>query len=253
MTKSDYKISQNFLTSTRLLQRIVNRSSINKEDTVLEIGTGKGHLTKVLASRCNKVYSIEIDPHLFELAQARLIGIKNIHLIHRDFLKFNLSSFSDYKIFANIPFSKTTAIIHKITTSHHPPRDMWLIMEKGAAKRFMGERSENLRSLSLKPFWKLKIRYYFRRDDFHPKPKVDCVLVHFSLRRTPDLRIDQLQSFQAFVRRGLQGGFQRNRKLLTQKQISIALREAGLPPLRNSDSPTYDQWLCLFRCYLRFT
>ncbi len=50
--QSDYlqklSASQNFITSGKLLHRIVNLSSITRQDTVIEIGTGKGHLTRAL-------------------------------------------------------------------------------------------------------------------------------------------------------------------------------------------------------------
>ena len=52
--------SQNFLTSKRLLERIVRKSTITKNDIVLEIGSGKGHLTEALCRKANFVYSVEI-------------------------------------------------------------------------------------------------------------------------------------------------------------------------------------------------
>ena len=58
--------SQNFLTSRRLLERIVRKSTITKNDIVLEIGSGKGHLTEVLCRKANFVYSVEIDRKLYE-------------------------------------------------------------------------------------------------------------------------------------------------------------------------------------------
>ena len=58
--------SQNFLTSRRLLERIVRISTITKNDLVIEIGTGKGHLTEVLCRRAKYVYSMEIDKKLYE-------------------------------------------------------------------------------------------------------------------------------------------------------------------------------------------
>ncbi len=51
--------SQNFLTSIRLLERTVGKSTITKNDIVIEIGSGKGHLTEVLCSKAKYVYSVE--------------------------------------------------------------------------------------------------------------------------------------------------------------------------------------------------
>ena len=171
--------SQNFLTSRRLLERIVIKSTISRHDTVLEIGAGKGHLTEALCRKAGYVYSVEIDRKLYERAKERLQDFSNIKIVCGDFMKYRLPNKGDYKVFANIPYNLTTKIVKKLTEDAHPPSEMWLVMEKGAAKRFMGMPTETKYSLLLKHRWKLEIIYYFSREDFHPKPSVDSVLLHF--------------------------------------------------------------------------
>ena len=174
--------SQNFLTSRRLLERIVRKSTITKNDIVLEIGSGKGHLTEVLCTKANFVYSVEIDRKLYQHAKERLKHASNLKIICKDFMKYHLSKKGNYKVFANIPFYLTTEIVRKLTEDAHPPSEIWLVMEKGAAKRFLGIPTETKYSLSLKRRWKLDIVYFFNKEDFHPKPSVDSVLLHFLLK-----------------------------------------------------------------------
>ncbi len=174
--------SQNFLTSRRLLERIVRKSTITGNDVVLEIGTGKGHLTEVLCKKANFVYSVEIDRKLYEHAKDRLKNVNNLKIICNDFMKYHLPKKGNYKVFANIPYYLTTKIVRKLTEAAHPPSEIWLVMEKGASKRFLGIPTETKYSLSLKRRWKLDIVYYFNKEDFHPKPSVDSVLLHFSLK-----------------------------------------------------------------------
>lgn len=174
--------SQNFLTGRRLLDRITRISTIQKEDTVLEIGTGKGHLTEALCRRAGFVYSVEIDRKLYERAKIRLQDVKNLKLICGDFLHYALPKRGQYKVFANIPYYITTEIVRKLTEDAHPPSEIWLVMEKGAAKRFMGVGAETKISRMLKRKWKLEIVYYFSGEDFHPKPSVDSVLLYFKKR-----------------------------------------------------------------------
>ncbi len=174
--------SQNFLTGRRLLERIVRISTINKEDTVIEIGTGKGHLTEALCKRAGFVYSVEIDRKLYEHAKGRLKDLKNLKLICGNFLHYKLPRRGAYKVFANIPYYITTEIVRKLTEDAHPPSEIWLVMEKGAAKRFLGVPVETKMSKRLKHNWKMEIVYYFSREDFHPKPAVDSVLLHFQKR-----------------------------------------------------------------------
>ena len=174
--------SQNFLTGRRLLERIVRQSTITKNDIVLEIGSGKGHLTEVLCRKANFVYSVEIDRKLYEHAKKRLKNASNLKIICKDFMKYHLPNKGDYKVFANIPYYLTTKIVRKLTEDAHPPSEIWLVMEKGAAKRFLGIPTETKYSLSLKRRWKLNIVYFFKKEDFHPKPSVDSVLLHFLLK-----------------------------------------------------------------------
>ncbi len=108
--------SQNFLTEWKLIQRIIRLADIQKEDTVLEIGTGKGHLTEALCKRAGKVRSVEIDKKLMESAQKRLMKFDNVELASGDFMKYRLPEKGDYKVFANIPFFLTTQIVVKLSS-----------------------------------------------------------------------------------------------------------------------------------------
>jgi len=257
LSKYDYtkqiSNSQNFLTSRQLIQKILNLSNIRKSDTVLEIGTGKGHLTEALCRKGGFVYSVEIDKKLFESTGVKLASMSNLKLIHDDFLKYALPAKGDYKVFANIPYFITTQIIEKLTDAPNPPSDIWLIMEKGAAKRFMGIPKENMKSLLLKVRWNMTILYYFRREDFHPMPSVDSVLLHFSQKQPPDLEKRDFLSFQKFIGHSMRYGVTGKQGLLTKRQAATALKKAGIPFDFEDGVTLYIQWLCLFRCYKKFS
>lgn len=244
--------SQNFITNGQLIRKIVNLSSIGKNDTVLEIGTGKGHLTEALCRKGGQIYSVELDRKLFERTRSKLSHLSNLKLIHGDFLKYSLPVKGNYKVFANIPYFITTQIIEKLTNAPNPPSDIWLIMEKGAAKRFMGSPKENGKSLLLKVRWDMKILYHFRREDFHPMPSVDSVLLHFKQKATPDLEKADYLSFQKFIEHSMKYGICGRQGLLTKRQVTVALKRAGLPPAYEDRVTLYIQWLCLFRCYRNF-
>lgn len=242
-------VSQNFITSQKLIHRIVRLSGIGKKDTVFEIGTGKGHLTEALCKEAGYVHSIEIDRKLYETAGKRLSEVTNLHLICGDFLKYPLPDRGDYVVFANIPYNITTQIIEKLTNTVNVPRDIWLIMEKGAAKRWLGLPHETEKSLRLKVYWDAKMQYYFRREDFHPMPSVDSVLVHFSLKPEPDLSRNEYRAFCRFVDEGMKHGICGKSGLLTDRQAQAALKRANLPHAHEDGVTLYIQWLCLFRCW----
>lgn len=243
--------SQNFLTDRRLIRRITRLARLAKTDTVLEIGTGKGHLTEALCRESGSVYSVEIDRKLFDYAGSKLSHLNNLKLVFGDFLKYPLPQKGDYKVFANIPFFITSQIVEKLTQTPNPPEDIWLIMEKGAAMRFLGLPRESAKSLLLKTGWDMEILYYFCREDFHPMPHTSPVLVHFSRKEKPDLMRRDFPSYRKFIRYSMKYGIWGRQGLLTKRQAFAALKQAGLPPAHEDGVTLYIQWLCLFRCWRR--
>lgn len=244
-----YSVSQNFLTDRSLIERLLNQANITQKDTVLEIGAGKGHITKALAGKCQHVISYEIDRKLYEKLALQMP--KNVSLYGRDFLKSPLPK-TPYQVFANIPFSKTTAIVRRLTTADNPPERMWLVMEKGAAKRFCGLPKDQLTSLQIKPFFDTKIVYHFQREDFHPAPRVDVVLVEFVRKQAPDIPLSTRSDYTAFLQYSFARGLLGRQALLTKRQIATALRLAKLPAIPPSGDVRYIQWLCLFRCWQEY-
>lgn len=242
-------ISQNYLTSAGTIRRVLKRTSIHRSDHVIEIGAGKGHITRELTKISGSVEAYELDDRLCSLLQSRLGKIDNLSLKHQDFLSARMPQNRPYKVFSNIPFSITTKIMGKLTCANPLPQEIWLVMEKGAGKRFLGKPRETPASLPIKPYFDIEICYYFSRQDFHPAPSVDVVLLHLTRKADFDIPLSQRKAFARFVENSFRYGLERQ---LTKRQISTALRQAGLPSIRTAREILYIQWLCLFRCWRRF-
>lgn len=245
-------LSQNFMTDSRLLHRIVNRSNISDRDKVMEIGTGKGHLTRILCKKAGFVTSIEMDKKLYEIARNKLSDCSNLRLIQGDFLQYSLPVKGAYKVFSNIPYFISSQIIDKLTKHPNKPEDIWIVVEKGFAKRLMGIPAESKKSLLLKVHWHINTVYHFQKEDFHPKPSVDSVLLHLSKKACPDIDPGAFTVFEQFVNDSMQYGILHNRSLLTRKQVRTALKLAHLPALTKNERPDYAQWICLFKCFQKF-
>lgn len=240
MPENEYAISQNFLTSSRTIRSLLALTDLCPDDTVLEIGAGKGHITRALAERCAQVLTYEVDPALSSRLRGTLPG--NVRLYAADFLRAPLPK-GPYKVFANIPFSITTDILRRLTQGPNAPQAAWLILEKGAAMRFCGQGRETTASLLLKPWWEVRIVRRLRREDFHPAPRVECVLLELRRKAVPDVPVRDRRLWGQFVARAQQTGLHR---MMTARQMARAFREAGVPM---SATLRYVQWLCLFRCW----
>src|SRR5690242_14070690 len=121
---------QNFLIDLNLVEIIVEAADLTSDDVVLEVGTGTGSLTALMAERAAAVVTVEIDGHLFELASEQLIDLPNVTMLKLDALR-NKNSLDDrlmdelgkhlaaapgrrLKLVANLPYNVATPIISNL-------------------------------------------------------------------------------------------------------------------------------------------
>lgn len=191
-------LSQNFLRDPRLANRLVQLADLDANDIVIEIGPGSGAITSHLARRCRQVLAIEKDPTLALRLTQRFASERTVAIFATDFLEFPLPS-SRYKVFASIPFAITTAIVSKLTTGVSPPEDAWLVMQREAAQRFLGQPVGTLVAALMYPWFATQVRHRFRRSDFVPQPGVDVVLLQMSQRPEPLITRECQNSFRDLV------------------------------------------------------
>lgn len=244
-TRSPYWVSQNFLTSGRVIQPALRKTSLSPGDHVIEIGPGKGHLTLAVLKRCGRLTAVEIDPALVARLREKFAHDPRLNLVQADFLRWQLPRRGSYKVISNLPFNHTTAILRKLTEAVNPPEEAWLIMERGAALRFLGKPRESMRSLMLKPRFDMRILHHFRREDFHPAPAVDIAMLHLRRKETPDVSPEHWKHYERFVSGCLSRGMAKH---LTKGQVAAAIKHLG-PQDSRSGTMLYVQWLCLFRCW----
>lgn len=247
--------AQNFLKSRSLVERLLDRCDIGPNDVVYEIGPGKGIITECLAQRCRKVIAVEKDPVLVGVLRARFGGTANIQIQEGDFLEYRLPRDS-YKVFANIPFNITSDIVTRLTTAPVPPDDTYLIMQKEAAEKFLGEPYESLYSLLLKPCFALEILHRFKRSDFAPGPRVDVVMLRLSKRGPPLVSRAEIPLFRDFVVYSFttpQPSLRKSLKsVFTRRQFKLLSNNLKLDFAATPTSLYFEQWLALFDYFKRF-
>lgn len=190
--------SQNFIRSRKVARRLVSRSSISGSDTVVEVGPGRGMLTVPLARQSGHVIAVEKDPLLAGNLIERLDNFSNVTVVPGDVLSLPLP-LTPYKVVANIPFNITADLVRKFTRAENPPDDMFLVVQKEAADRFIGLPEATLFSILLYPWFEVSVDYQFRSDDFVPEPRVRIVLLRFSKRGPPLILPGHAQSFRDLV------------------------------------------------------
>ncbi len=215
---------QNFLVRKKAIKKIVKAADLNEKDTVLEIGSGTGNLTKFLL-KANKVIAVEIDDFLYNILKKRFENKKQIKIENEDIRDLNLDSLGlkDYKVIANIPFNITGLLIRKLLTYKNQADSIVLVVQKQVGKRIIADPPNNsLLSISVKFFGKPEIVSYLSKNNFWPRPKVDSAI----LKITPKKRfsISRKKFFKV-----VKAGFRHPRKyLLNNLSISgIIKKEKG--------------------------
>src|SRR5438067_2439588 len=80
------KMGQSFLIDLNLVDLVVRTADLTKEDCVLEVGTGTGSLTARLADAAGAVFTVELDPHFFDMSKQLLAARANVRQLHGDAL-----------------------------------------------------------------------------------------------------------------------------------------------------------------------
>ena len=252
--KKQRSLAQNFLAKRHLAASIVAESSISSEDIVYEIGPGRGILTKELIKGARKVIAVEKDQILYLKLKKKIACTDNIELYNTDFLKFEVKD-DRYKIFANIPFNITSAILRKIISTANPPEEAYLIVQKEAAEKFIGIPKTTQLSVLLWPWFRLNITRSFRKTDFAPAPRVDVVMLHIEKRTRALVLPKEAWAFEKFIRQGF-GGWRKDLKsnyryIFSYNQWKRLSRDLEFPIHAQPSDIRFNQWLGLYEFYKR--
>src|SRR3972149_2855662 len=149
------RLGQNFLIDLNLQQILVDNARLGPLDVVLEVGTGTGSLTALLAAQAAAVVTVELDRNLFRLAGEELHGLENVTLLELDVLKNKnrlhpavLDAIGErpaaapgrqLKLVANLPFNVATPLLSNLLPTARPPRTQTVTIQRELADR-MGAR-----------------------------------------------------------------------------------------------------------------
>ena len=185
------KFGQNFIIDENIIKNIVDKSNIDKDTLVIEIGPGAGSLTNFLAKQAKNVLCYEIDTSLKEILKENLKEYENVNIIYNDFLKANISealkkyNYEKLYVVANLPYYITTPIIIKIIEDKLDVDKIVVMVQKEVGDRFKavpGSKDYNSLSIFLNYYFNVKKQMDVSKNVFMPKPNVDSIVVEFTKR-----------------------------------------------------------------------
>ncbi len=178
----DKRLGQNFLIDNNIVEKVIIKSELLRDDIILEIGPGLGALTEKLVEKVRKVYAIEIDPRLCSYLENEYSKYNNIEIINADILNANVPFHN--KVVSNIPYNITGPIFEKIFYNSNPPEGIMIIEKKIADRIFYDGTYENFSRITINfnAFMKPKEKFIVSRNCFFPTPNIDLSLIKISPR-----------------------------------------------------------------------
>ncbi len=208
------RLGQHFLTDPRLLGRIADAVGATRDDTVIEIGPGRGALTAALLERAGRVIAIELDRELAPLLADRWRSEPRFTLVEGDVLAQDLGALAagPYLLAGNVPYNITTPILFHALRRPRPARAVYLVQREVAERIVAAPGSEAYGALSVnvQAVASAELLFGVAARAFTPPPKVESAVVRITPRPDPVVAEDEEEPFRVFV----QGAFGLRRKQL---------------------------------------
>ena len=213
------RFGQNFLVDLNLLELLARSGEVGGDDVILEVGTGLGSLTALVAPAAAEVVTVEIDPHVFMLAQEELAIHENVTMLQQDVLR-NKNSFAQnvldtlkeklavsanrrLKLLANLPYNVATPIISNLLRTDLDPNLIVVTIQKELGDRIVanpGTKDYGALSIWIQAQADAEIVRVMSPKVFWPRPKVHSAIVAIRPNEEKRSRIPNLEYFHWFTR-----------------------------------------------------
>ncbi len=176
--KPNHKQDQYFIIDKAVVDEVVSLLQLNKEDVVLEVGSGTGFLTKEIIPKVNKTIVIEKDKKMVEVLNYE-VDLINTEVINKDFLDVDINNLKITKIASFVPYSISQEFMYKINSL----APAVLVLQKEFADKLIAiEGCENYNAVSVlaQHYGDISIKKIISKRSFFPKPNCESAIVVIS-------------------------------------------------------------------------
>ncbi|HLY43363.1 MAG TPA: 16S rRNA (adenine(1518)-N(6)/adenine(1519)-N(6))-dimethyltransferase RsmA [Terracidiphilus sp.] len=253
------KLGQNFLRDTQAIERIVAALGDCSSHTVVEVGPGRGALTRILAAHAAHVLAIELDAELASELQSEFPPDR-VTVVNEDVLSFRFTEAAAQTgqrllVVGNLPYYITSPILLKLAANHAVLDRAVLMVQREVADRVAaepGSRDYGLLTVTTQLYGSIEKLFTLPPSAFSPPPEVHSTVFRWRFApRVRELDIDET-GFVAFLRRA----FAQKRKTLVNNLraagfaapvISAALSSVQLNPRARAEELDLATFAALFR------
>ncbi len=255
--KPKHSWGQNFLGDETALQRIVDAAELKKDEPVVELGPGLGHLTRVLLKTGARVTAVERDRDMVRVLESmKLPGLTVVagNAAEMDFAK--VAGADQVVVVGNLPYHLSSSILFEVLDqSDHVTRAVFTlqleVVQRLAAPP--GGRENGILSILLGLRFQVEQVFKLPRGMFHPPPNVDSAVVRLTRLATPRAEVKDEARFRKLVK----AGFAHRRKTLLNSlkgdpifkplDLSGALERAGIDGGRRAETLSVSEFAALER------
>jgi len=247
------RLGQHFLFDPGILRRIADAALPAPVPCVLEIGPGKGPLTRELAARAAQVVAIEADRRLAETLRATPPA-PNVTIVAGDALTVPWPA-ADV-VCGNIPYQITSPLIARALTPPRPLRIVFLVQREVADRLAAppGDRAYGALSAAVQLVADVERLFTVRAGAFRPPPKVESAVVRITPRPATEVPPPEEEER---ARRLIQALFQRRRQQLQRSvrevsgfsadAVTALLQRLGIAPAMRPEELAPSLFLALAR------
>lgn len=233
--KANKDLGQNFLINDDVIEKIIEKSQIEKNDLIIEIGPGLGVLTNLLLEKSDNVVTIELDKRMVEIISKRFILKNNLQIINEDVLKVDLNklinerkkqtNINKVKIVANLPYYISTPIIMKLLEEKLEIDEIIVMVQKEVAQRLVaktGTKDVGAITYAVEYFSEAEKVIDVPKESFIPSPKVESAVIKLKIRKEAYVQVkDEKMLFNI-----IQKSFSQRRKTLVNTLVNGKIVES---------------------------
>ena len=244
-------LGQHFLNDLNIVRKIIHAADVGPEDDILEIGPGKGILTRQLATYSRKVYAVEIDRHLVFYLKKELAPFLNLEIVEGDILRIDFNELPPkFKVVANIPCQISSPLLGLLVKERKRITSMTLMVQKEVADRIVAHpdtKQYSPLSIFIQIYASAKIEFHIKKTSFDPPPNVDSSVVRIT--PLPQPRFMPLNDSAFF--KVVKGAFAHRRKSIrnslkdegfSPEQLDVAFKELSMNPARRGETFTIEEY-----------
>ncbi len=247
-SSGQHEHGQNFLRDNQVIHRFTTVVAQETAGPIIEIGPGKGALTKQLSTLGRRLTGVEIDPCWVRYLRNQGLPAK---IVQDDFLRYRLPA-SPHVIVGNIPFHLTTAILRKLFWDPHWTSAV-LIVQWEVARRRAGVGSSTMMTAQWAPWYEFRLGDRVAAAAFKPRPAVDGGVLCIHRRAKPLIPVGRRKAFQQLVHgvftgrgRGIVEICVRRKVFKSRADALRWARQHQVNPAAVPSALTVEQWVSLF-------